>query len=254
MLRKACSLQVACGNRSVERFAVAWNRIPLVRDWTFMIITIDGPAGSGKSTVSRLLAERLGFRFLDTGAMYRAIALAVLRVAAEPADRTATAAAARSAQLQFMGDRLLLNGEDVSLAIRAPEVSAAASIVAASPEVRERMVELQREAGDGGRLVTEGRDQGTVVFPTAECKFFLTASVSARAERRVRDLQQRGIEQSLEEVRQQIQDRDRRDEERELAPMKPADDAIVLETSELSIDEVLERMLQLVQESPDGHA
>ncbi len=212
-----------------------------------MIITIDGPAGSGKSTISRMLASRLGFRFLDTGAMYRAIALAVLQAGNNPNEEAANAAAAAVAELKFDGDSLFLNGRDVSQEIRAPRVSEAASLVAASPAVRDRMVELQRAVGDTGSLVTEGRDQGTVVFPLAECKFFLTASVTARANRRLLDLQERGISQSLEEVRQQIEERDQRDEQRELAPMKPAADAIIVETSLLTIEQVLEQMLEQIR-------
>lgn len=215
-----------------------------------MIVTIDGPAGSGKSTVARLLAERLQVRFLDTGAMYRAVALAVHRAGLSEHDRAAVAALVSTLQMEFRDQRLLLNGDDVTGAIRTPEVTAISSIVASNPIVRDRLVELQREIGRQGSLVTEGRDQGTVVFPQAEFKFYLTASLEARALRRERELNTKGSSQSLQDVRQQLQLRDARDETRELAPLKPAADAICLDTSDLTIAEVLEEMLYTVQ----GHS
>ena len=157
-----------------------------------MIITIDGPAGSGKSTVAKLLAERLQVRFLDTGAMYRAVAYAVLKSDVPESDPDRVAVLVANVELAFHDDDLLLNGEPVGEQIRSPEVTAVSSVVAANPAVRHRLVELQRAVGETGSLVTEGRDQGSVVFPQAPHKFFLTATVDARARRRHREMIAKG--------------------------------------------------------------
>lgn len=205
-----------------------------------MIVTIDGPAGSGKSTVARILAERLQVRFLDTGAMYRAVGLAVLRADVRESDSALVAELVRDMQIEFQGTRLLLNQDDVTAAIRTPEVTAVASIIASNPAVRNRLVELQREIGRQGSLVTEGRDQGTVVFPDADFKFFVTASIDARAWRRQQELATGGSSLPLHVVRDQLWQRDERDETREHAPMKPAENAILVDTSHLTIAQVVE--------------
>lgn len=218
------------------------------RDRETMIVTIDGPAGSGKSTVARRLAERLGFRFLDTGAMYRAVALACLRRGILFDDQTALGEVARHVVFRFDGERVLLDSDDVTEAIRTPDLAKAASLVAVVPEVRAAMVHLQRSAADGLSIVTEGRDQGTVVFPMARCKFFLTAAPEVRARRRQIDLERQGTRLELSEILAQIVDRDARDERRAVAPLRPADDAIVVDTSSMEPDAVVRLLESQVRE------
>jgi cytidylate kinase len=214
-----------------------------------MIITIDGPAGSGKSTVARMLAQRLGFDFLDTGAMYRAITLAALRSNLDLIDQNALTNLLAGLTLEMPRGQVLLNGEDVSGLIRTAEITAASASIASSPVVRRKLVEMQREVGRGRDLVTEGRDQGTIVFRDAACKFFLVADPIERARRRQRQMQAQGEEVSLEDILQAQEARDRRDAERDLAPMKPADDAILLDTTGLTVEQVVEQLEQRVRTS-----
>ena len=204
-----------------------------------MIITIDGPAGAGKSSVARALARRLGFRFLDTGAMYRAVALESLSAGIDLDDKARVAEVARGLDIDALGPTVRANGRDVTAAIRAPEISGAASRVAANPGVRDAMVRLQRQAAAGRDIVTEGRDQGTVVFPHAECKFYLTADPDERARRRQRELEEQGERVPFDDLLAQILERDTRDKTRETAPLMAAEDALHIDTSRMSTDEMV---------------
>jgi cytidylate kinase len=217
-----------------------------------MIVTLDGPAGAGKSSAARALARRLGFRFLDTGAMYRAVAWAATQRGLGWDDPDALANLARALRIELQGDRVLVDGLDVTRSIRSAEVTAVTHYAADNPQVRAHLVELQRQAAAGQDVVTEGRDQGTVVFPEAQCKFFLTASPEERARRRQRDLEARGEGMALDEVLRQQDQRDRRDSSRAVGPLKPASDAIVLNTDGLSPEEVVDRLEALVRQRMPG--
>ena len=211
-----------------------------------MIITIDGPAGAGKSTVAHALAQRLGFRFLDTGAMYRAVALAALRRGLDWDVPDDLARLARKLDIRTLGERILLDGEDVSEAVRTSEVTAVTRYAAGNPQVREFLVELQRKLAGRDDVVTEGRDQGTVAFPHAECKIFLTASPAERARRRLLDLQSQGEPVTLEQVLAAQERRDREDATRAVGPLVPAADAVMVYTDGLSLDQVVAKLTSLI--------
>jgi cytidylate kinase len=207
-----------------------------------MIITIDGPAGAGKSTVARGLARRLGFTFLDTGAMYRAVTLAALRRNLAWNDAEALVELAGHVRIRFKEERVLLDGEDVTEAVRTYEISNLVRHAANNSGVRAKMVELQRAAGENKDVVTEGRDQGTVVFPQAEFKVFLYATPEERARRRMLDLQKHGEHVTFEDVLNKQNARDESDRSREVGPLVAAADAVDFCTDGLTIDEVIDRL------------
>ena len=207
-----------------------------------MIVTIDGPAGAGKSTAARALARILGFDFLDTGAMFRAVALAALRAGVALTDEAGLSRLLADVRLEMADGCVSLDGEDVSGHIRTPEISAASSVVAASAVVRPRLAALQRRIVAGRDFVCEGRDQGTVVFPDAGCKFFLTADAEERLHRRAGDLRSRGATVEIDALRGEQAERDHRDSHRELAPLRPAADAILVDSTGRTFEEVVSLM------------
>jgi len=215
-----------------------------------VIIAIDGPAGVGKSTVARLLAARLGYLYLDTGALYRAVAWKALRSGVDPVHREHVAALlpALSIQMLFQNGAMLVLVDDVDVTkeLRTPEVTAAASVVSAIPAVREWLLPVQRQIGARGSVVAEGRDIGTKVFPAAPVKFFLEADAAVRAERRHRELVAAGHSGSMEKTQQDLAGRDERDRTRAVAPLVPAADARLIDTSSLCIEDVVEQMLAAV--------
>ena len=212
-----------------------------------MIITIDGPAGAGKSSVARCLADRLGYRFLDTGAMYRAVAWEVIRRQIDPHNWEGVGDLLEGLTIRLDGPRVVLNGDDVTDAIRTWEVTSLVAPVADNVRVRLKLVEWQREAAAEGDTITEGRDQGTVVFPHADVKFFLTASARERAKRRWADLKKRGHDDlTFEEVLRRQELRDKRDRSRPVGKLVPADDAIHINTDGMTLAEVVSQMEKLV--------
>jgi cytidylate kinase len=215
------------------------------------IITIDGPAGSGKSTVARLLAKKIDRVYLDTGAMYRAVALAANRKGIDLNDGKRLGELCGSLGLCYKTQeeppRLLLNNEDISTAIRSPEMDMSSSTVSAVKEVREAMADLQRKMAKGAEVVAEGRDMGTVVFPAAAYKFFLTATPEVRAERRFEERLRRGESVSKALVNIELRKRDRQDERRSLAPLRPAQDAIIIDSSAMTVEEVVEKILDHIK-------
>lgn len=215
-----------------------------------LIIAIDGPSGVGKSTLSKVLARDLGYLNLDTGAMYRAVALAACRGQIDASDHAALQRLCDELVIEFVrrdgAEQVLLNGEDVSAAIRTPQISLLTSAVAACPAVRVAMVNQQRVLGAGGGVVLEGRDIGTVVFPHADVKFFLKASAAVRGQRRFLELQAKGVDVDLARTIADVEARDAADSNRTTSPLRQAADAVVIDTTELTIPQVLERMFTVV--------
>lgn len=224
-----------------------------------VVVAIDGPAGAGKSTVSRLLARRLGYRYVDTGAMYRVIGLLAAREGIPADDAQRLAELCRRTRIEFREGpdgamRVLANGEDVTAAIRTAEVAQWASKTSAVPEVRACLVAQQREMGRDGGVVMEGRDIGTVVFPEAEVKVFLDASALERARRRAAELHREVTEAEIEKVAREIAERDERDRNREHAPLRPAADAILVDTTDRTVDEIVQMLYEVVCERASARA
>jgi cytidylate kinase len=219
-----------------------------------MIIAIDGPSGAGKSTLGRMIARQLNLLYIDTGAMYRAAALAVIEAGVSTSDNEGVAGVVARASINLEGDadslRVMLNGRDVSLLIRTEDVSQWSSVISTIPEVRRTLVRCQREMGERASrgVVLDGRDIGTVVFPKADVKFFLTAAPEQRAQRRYEEDRNKEREATFEATLADINTRDQRDSTRDDSPLRIADDAIVIDSTELSIDGVFERMMEIIKE------
>jgi cytidylate kinase len=218
-----------------------------------IVIAIDGPSGAGKSTVARLLAERLGYVYIDTGAMYRAIGWKASRERIDPADQVRLSDLCSRTEVTIKKDnsnpRVYVDGADVSGEIRTPEMGMMASAVSKSAPVRARLLVLQRELGRNGGVVMDGRDIGTVVFPDADIKFYLDASVQERGRRRYRELKAKGMDVDLDRITGEIAERDLQDSARSLAPLRRADDALLVDSSEMSIDQVLDTMLDEIRKA-----
>jgi len=230
--------------------------IRLVFEMADLIITIDGPAASGKSTVARLLAARLGASFLDTGAMYRAVTLAAMQAGIDMSNEEKLLDVLDTKEFQFTVKKnkmlVCIDGVNVTEQIRQPDVTANARHIASAVKLRKKLVEMQRQFAAGKeKIVTEGRDQGTVAFPNADIKFFLTAQTFERAKRRQAELRVKGCSENLGKIQRAIEERDKSDAGREVAPLKPADDAIVIDTTDLSIEEVVEKIAYSVEPIAD---
>jgi cytidylate kinase len=223
-----------------------------------IVVAIDGPAGAGKSTLAKMLAQELGYTYIDTGAMYRAVGLLAREQGVDAEDGAALSRLAQDMDFRFAWEgarqRVRVGERDVSDAIRSLEAAADASRVSRVPELREALVALQRHMGLGGGVVMEGRDIGTVVFPRAELKVFLTASARERGHRRWAELRAKGEEADLQDVIAQVEARDLADSTRAVAPLRPAADAVIVDTSELRIDRVLQALLRLAKAHAEGVA
>lgn len=218
-----------------------------------MVIAIDGPSGAGKSTTARLLAERLGYLYIDTGAMYRAVGWKTKQEGVDPSQEERLELLCRRTDVTIghdgRGQRIFVDGKDVSDLIRTPEMGMLASTVSKSPAVRKRLLSLQRELGRSGGVVMDGRDIGTVIFPDADVKFFLDASAEERGRRRCLELRAKGLDVDQAAVTDEIRARDAQDSTRSLAPLRQADDAILIDSSRLAVDEVLARMLAIIRKA-----
>lgn len=216
------------------------------------VITVDGPSGAGKGTLCMLLAEKLGWKLLDSGAIYRVLALAAIHHGVELESEDALVPLAAHLDVEFIAEgelvKVILEGEDVSGELRKEETGMAASKVAALPRVREALLRRQRAFSEAPGLVADGRDMGTVVFPQAEVKIFLDASAEERAERRMKQLQQKGLDVNFDHLLKEIQERDYRDRNRAVAPLRPAADALVLDSTEMSIEQVTEQALAYIEQ------
>lgn len=216
-----------------------------------LVVAIDGPAGAGKSTIAKIVAEKLGYAYIDTGAMYRSVTWKFLQTK-EAFDEEFISLLSEAMVIEFRPEakvnRVFVDGVEVTDAIRSPEVTKNVSRIAAIGSVRIAMVEQQRRMGESGGVLMDGRDIGTVVFPNAEIKLYLTASVDERAKRRYKELVEKGLEVDLEELKAEIALRDKQDSERKISPLRKADDALLLDTSDMTIAEVTDYIIKLVQE------
>lgn len=212
------------------------------------IVTVDGPAGSGKSTIAKIIAKKYGFTYLDTGAMYRMIALYALENSIDLQDSKAIETMLKNTKLDIVGNQFFLNGKDVSDEIRTPRVSAIVSPVSAIKEVRVKLVDLQREISKGKSVILDGRDIGTVVFPNGDVKVYLVASPEERAKRRLKEYEEKGVEADYESVLASIKERDFIDSTRKESPLKKAEDAHEIDSSTMSIDEVVEVISKYIDE------
>lgn len=220
------------------------------------VITIDGPSGAGKGTVSTQLAKELGWNFLDSGAIYRVLAIASVHHQIASDDESALLPLASSLDVNFettdSGSKIVLEGEDVTYSIRTEEIGSIASQIASLPRIREALLRRQRAFKDAPGLVADGRDMGTVVFPNADVKIFLTASAEERAQRRYKQLKERGHDVNIARLLTDIQARDERDANRKVAPLVPADDALVLDSTHLDVDQVIEKVKEFISERMEG--
>ena len=214
-----------------------------------LTIAMDGPAGSGKSTIAQQLAEKLDYLYLNSGSMYRAMTLLSLRAGGDPTNVLMLSKLARSCRIDFLdnGKTTLLNGEDVSDSLRTPEIDRAIVNIAKVPEVRHEMVKQQRRIGENGGIIVEGRDVTTVVFPDADLKFYINASVEERAKRRFAEQKAKGVETTLKQVEQEIRERDQMDESREHSPLRTAEDAIVVDTTCMTVNQAVDFVLNQVE-------
>ncbi|MDC5706868.1 (d)CMP kinase [Vibrio europaeus] len=215
------------------------------------VVTVDGPSGAGKGTLCMLIANKLGFHLLDSGAIYRVLALAAIHHGVDLESEDALVPLATHLDVQFVAEgdlvKVILEGEDVSGELRKEDTGMAASKVAALPRVREALLRRQRAFAEGQGLIADGRDMGTVVFPEAEAKIFLDASAEERAQRRLKQLQGKGLDVRFDDLLREIQERDDRDRNRPVAPLRPAEDALLLDSTTMSIDEVVEKALQYIE-------
>ncbi len=214
----------------------------------FPIITVDGPSGVGKGTLSQRLVEKLGFHFLDSGAIYRALAFGVLKQQLDRVDTSAIVSLAQTLPVRFEQGSVYYENENISDLIRTEQVAAVASQVAAMPEVRAALLQRQRDFAQPPGLVADGRDMGTVVFPDAQVKLFLDASAEVRAQRRYNQLKEKGIDANIIEIEREIRDRDDRDRNRSVAPLRPAEDAVCIDTSMLDIEQVVQQACKILRE------
>jgi cytidylate kinase len=212
-----------------------------------MIVTIDGPAGSGKSTTARLVAQRLGFKYIDTGATYRAVAFGVVERKIDPKDKRRVEDLSSTLDIDFKGDRVFLSGKDITEVIKDEEIGKIASLCSTYKGVREKMVALQRRLAREGNIICEGRDIGTVVFPHAKIKIYMDASIKERAKRRMLELKERGKCKSQEEIERDLKLRDKQDRTRKYAPLRIPKGAIIIDTTNLSIEEEVEEVIKIIK-------